>query len=162
MIINPTLPSGHVIFCDDIRQEMNGKVTFVGAYSNFLFVNGTLPVVLPKLCMGIVYREETDSLQPVKVKVFLPSDDEDSPTATMAFEPQADMIPPPSEEFLFREARLLFELPGAVIAQEGRVRVRAYRGDDEIRLGSLTVALNPTLTEAQPPTTDEQEASQTA
>lgn len=142
MIVYPSLPSGHVIFCDDIRLEATGKITFVGAYSNFMYVTGTLPMTLPKLCFGIVYREETDSLEPVEVKIFMPENDDDSPAATLAINPQPDMIPPPSDEFIFRENRLLFEMAGVIISQEGRIRVRAFRGDDEIRLGSLTVALN--------------------
>lgn len=146
MIINPLLPSGHTIFCDDIRHELGGKITFVGVYTNYLFISGTLPVTLPKLCLGIVYREERDSREKVTIKAFMPGHDDDSPAFKLDIEPQPDFIPPPpSEEFSFREARLFFEAPNVTIEQEGRIRVRAYRGDDEIRLGVLTVAVNPDL-----------------
>ena len=143
MIINPSLPGGHVIFCDDIRHEQHGKVTFVGAYSGTMFVNGSLPTTLPKLCMGIVYREEPDSLEPVTIKVTMPNEEDETLIASFEMHPQADMIPPPSDEFTFREARFLFEAPNFTIPHEGTVLVRAYRGDDEIRLGRLNIVLNP-------------------
>lgn len=144
-IINPTLPSGYVIFCDDIRHEVTGKTTFVGAYSVVMFINGTLPTVLPRICLAIAYREEQDSLEDVTIKVFFPGDEDESPTASFDLKPQADMIPPPTDEFMMREYRLYLDLPGITLKQEGRIKVRAYRGDAEIRLGSLTVAINPEL-----------------
>lgn len=150
MIINPSLPGGHVIFCDDIRHEVSGKVTFVGAYSNTMYINGSLPAVLPKLCMGIVYREEPDSLEPVKIRASMPSDEGDILLAEFEFQPQADMIPPPSDEFTFREARFLFEAPNFIVPHEGKILVRAHRGEDEIRLARLTIVLNPELTNAEP------------
>jgi len=143
MIVHPSLPGGYVIFCDDIRHELNGKETFVGTYKSVMFINGTLPTTLPKLCMVIVYREEPDSLEPSTVKVFMPGDDDDTPSAIFELSPQADMIPPPSDEFMMRETHFMFEVPCVIIKEEGRIRVRAYRGDDEIRLGSMAVSLNP-------------------
>ena len=148
MIINPSLPGGHVIFCDDIRHELNGKITFVGVYSNIMYINGTLPVTLPKVCMGIVYREEQDSLEPVTIKAFMPSGGgEETLIMEVIYEPQAEMIPPPTDEFTFREARFLLEVPNFAVVEEGRILVRAYRGDDEIRLGRLDIILNPALAE---------------
>lgn len=40
------------IFCDDVRQEIGGKLTYVGAYSGSMLVS-TFPAVLPKFCVGI-------------------------------------------------------------------------------------------------------------
>jgi hypothetical protein len=148
MIINPSLPGGYTIFCDDIRHEVSGKETLVGTYTNVMYVKGAPPFKLPKVCMAVVFIEETDSLEPVTIKVFFPGDDDDAPSAFMEYQPQPELIPPPSEEFQMREARMLLELPNAEIKQFGRFRVRAYRGDDEIRLGTLLVA--PFPSEEQP------------
>lgn len=147
MIKYPSLPGGHVIFCDDIRHELHGKVTFVGVYSNVMYITGTLPVTLPKVCMGIVYREEPDSLEPVTIKAFMPSDGDEKLLLEVQFEPQADMIPPPSEEFTFREARFLVEVPNFTVTEESKILVRAYRGEDEIRLARLSIILNPPVEE---------------
>lgn len=140
MIINPSLPSGHTVFCDDIRHEINGKITLVGTYTNIMYISGSLPHVLPKFCLGIVFREAKDSLDNVTIKIFFPGDDE-NPIGVVNLVSQPDLNIPDLDEFSFKEFRLFFEATGVVIKQEGRIRVRAYKNDDEIRLGSLTVAL---------------------
>lgn len=40
------------IFCDDIRHEISGKVSYIGVYSSDLIVP-SLPVTLPKLCLSV-------------------------------------------------------------------------------------------------------------
>ncbi|NMG16963.1 DUF6941 family protein [Aromatoleum bremense] len=40
------------IFCDDIRHELGGKVSFIGVYSARLIVPA-FPVTLPKLCVAV-------------------------------------------------------------------------------------------------------------
>ena len=40
------------IFCDDIRHEISGKISYIGVYSNDLIVP-SLPVTLPKLCLSV-------------------------------------------------------------------------------------------------------------
>lgn len=40
----------HVTYCDDVRQEVGGKTTFVGIYNGVLG-SAEFPCLLPKLCM---------------------------------------------------------------------------------------------------------------
>jgi len=40
------------VFCDDIRHEVGGKVSYIGVYSGGLFVPA-FPVTLPKLCIAM-------------------------------------------------------------------------------------------------------------
>lgn len=40
------------LFCDDIRHEVGGKLSFIGVYSGGLFVT-EFPVTLPKLCLSV-------------------------------------------------------------------------------------------------------------
>ena len=40
------------IYCDDVRQEVSGKLTFVGVYSGNMIVVRT-PTALPKLCVFV-------------------------------------------------------------------------------------------------------------
>ncbi len=42
----------HAIFCDDIRQELGNKVSFMGCYQSELFVPFA-PLALPKLCVYV-------------------------------------------------------------------------------------------------------------
>lgn len=42
----------HAIYCDDIRQEVGGKITLVGIYSGQCLVR-EIPCTLPKLCLSL-------------------------------------------------------------------------------------------------------------
>jgi hypothetical protein len=40
----------HVIYCDDVRQEVGNKQSFIGVYAAELIVD-RLPAILPKFCV---------------------------------------------------------------------------------------------------------------
>ncbi|WP_145306133.1 MULTISPECIES: hypothetical protein [unclassified Pseudomonas] len=42
----------HATYCDDIRQEVGGKITLVGIYSGQCLVP-MIPCTLPKLCLAL-------------------------------------------------------------------------------------------------------------
>src|SRR6266566_1063417 len=72
---------GSTIFCDDIRVEVGGKLTFVGCYTGTMFIHTGFPVVLPKFCLGITYAQERGKvIKPIKFAVLLPNDPEDKPS----------------------------------------------------------------------------------
>jgi len=52
------------LFCDDIRHEVGGKLSFIGVYSSGLFVRA-FPVTLPKLCLSVKIVTPAD--EPLKV-----------------------------------------------------------------------------------------------
>jgi hypothetical protein len=58
------------IWCDDIRFELGGKVSYIGVYTGYLYVPA-FPVVLPKLCLAvkIVSRPE-HPLQSFELRVL--------------------------------------------------------------------------------------------
>ena len=45
-------PHVETIFCDDIRDEVSGKVTYVGTYMSHLYAKN-FPLSLPKFCIAI-------------------------------------------------------------------------------------------------------------
>ena len=51
---------GYTIFCDDIRAEVGGKLTYVGSYSGTMLVHGSFPTIVPKLALGMVYLQRRD------------------------------------------------------------------------------------------------------
>lgn len=53
----------HAIFCDDIRQEMGNKVSFMGCYQGELFVP-FVPLMLAKLCVQVTISTTVD--RPIK------------------------------------------------------------------------------------------------
>ena len=66
--------SAFALYCDDIREEINGKSSLMGVYEGNLVVE-SLPVRLPKLCVVIFSRFSPDN--PVKTfKVTVESNGE--------------------------------------------------------------------------------------
>ena len=68
--IAPITPYGYTIFCDDFRQEIGGKLSYMGIYRGKLILNKPLPASLLKLCLAIHYFERPDeSTEPVNLHV---------------------------------------------------------------------------------------------
>lgn len=147
MIINPNFPGGFVTFCDDIRPEVTGKMTLVGTYQSQINVMGSSPVVLAQLYALIDFRFTPDSL-PMSPKISVFRSDEAEPIFSM----EAQI--PVNEETLFEvtpdieDGSVRFHqmivpvrLSEISVTEPFRLKVRAFVGDDEIRLGSLRVNL---------------------
>jgi hypothetical protein len=144
----PSLPSGFSVFCDDIRQEVGGKITLVGAYAGELIVFGEPSSILPKLSALVVVRFSPDDLPgPFKIRAFytefgkedrlvfegdIGGEFEECPP----FEPNGDTFP-------FGESRALLSIPNLVLSGPGYVKVRAYYRDIEVRLGVLEIKFQP-------------------
>ena len=57
-------------FCDDIRQEVGGKQSFIGVYNTVMYVP-TFPVTLPKLCVVAIYTTpSSDPPRSLKFRVL--------------------------------------------------------------------------------------------
>lgn len=143
-IIAPQTPFGYTIFCDDVRVEITGKNIFIGVYNGVVMLT-QLPALVPSLYAIVRYTERKgESSDPVVIKVFEPENDMpiisiDVPVDEM----RATVIP----EGLTDDPMVTAMIPIAFMPfqfeKEGFIKVRAYRGDDEIRLGSLRVQLAP-------------------
>lgn len=60
----------HAVFCDDIRQEVGGKVSLMGCYQGDLLVS-FMPVALPKLCVFATISTPVERpLKTLKVRVM--------------------------------------------------------------------------------------------
>jgi hypothetical protein len=145
MIINPQLPGGFVIFCDDIRHEVSGKETIVGKYSNELTVFGVSPVVLPKICMLICLRVDPHS-RPCEGQVRITRSDTETPLASFDFDfPSPEEFPirltdeTESESKIYDEAVVTATIGNLAVEKAFRLKVRAFIGEDEVRLGSLRI-----------------------
>ncbi len=58
------------LFCDDIRQEVANKISFIGAYSSSLLVHD-FPIVLPKLCLAVkVIAPADEPINSMKLRVL--------------------------------------------------------------------------------------------
>lgn len=60
----------HAVFCDDIRQEMGGKVSLMGCFQGDLLVP-FLPVALPKLCVFVTVSTPVKRpLKSLKIRIM--------------------------------------------------------------------------------------------
>jgi hypothetical protein len=62
------------IFCDDIRHEVGGKMSYMGCYQDEIIVE-TAPVLLPKLCAFIsIVTPEERPFESLKIRVVQDDD----------------------------------------------------------------------------------------
>jgi hypothetical protein len=140
---------GYTLFCDDIREEVGDKLTYVGTYAGRI-THDKFPFVLPKIALGIVYYQRCNKVVlPIRYWIFLPGDTE-KPSLVQGH-------PPDKSQDLIKEAAVLaarlgtnaafttthsqLSLVDVPIREPGLIRVRAVRGDKLIRLGTLEIAL---------------------
>jgi len=137
------------IFCDDIRDEVGGKVSFIGVYqSRSMFIHGTFPVTIPKFGFAVHYAQKKEIfVQPNALRIYLPGDDPEKPSIEAEFPRVEDALKSQarssetSTPFIVAMAR--FVVAPLVINQPGTIKVRAVQGDEMIRLGALRVIQAP-------------------
>jgi hypothetical protein len=146
-IFVPRSPFGYTIFCDDVRQENNGKFLYIGVYTTEMIIYGQPPGLLPTFAAIVHYAERADEQGDdiISLKMFVPGMDQ--PISELPVDPAAMKsvpLPPPLEvEDRIIRASIPLKFSPFVIPQEGLIKVRAYRGEDEIRLGTLQVKFQP-------------------
>ena len=159
--VYPYLPSGHSIFCDDIRQEISGKRTIIGMYATHLFVPH-IPCTLPMLSIYITFRDEISSPSDVIFRVFFERFEGDQSIESQTRALENDMrdsekifevtVPTPPEsvkkkpkEFIMREGKFDLQIAPFNVTSRGKLKVRAYRDNLEVLLGTLIVDIKPAV-----------------
>jgi hypothetical protein len=140
-------PFGYVIFCDDVREEVGGKLTIVGAYGADMVIAAILPVTIAKFAMVVKYFERPgESTEPVRIEVYFPGDEEGKPATALDLPVEEIRNMPPPKGYKNEDLRIgtTFQVlfPPTVFQTEGFVRVQAIRGQDIVRLGRLRVTVN--------------------
>lgn len=149
MIINPQLPNGHVTFCDDVRYELYGKTTLVGVYGPDMQLFGEAPLILSELHAVVQFNVDPESV-PLNgaIKVIKSGSEEILCQQDFAF-PQVDFdlpnMAPHPEEFQkgYHGLTTHFVIRDVAIEEPCRLKVRAFVGEDEIRIGSLLIGFAP-------------------
>lgn len=60
-----------VIYCDDVREEIGNKQSFIGVYSGDLIIAGALPAVLPRLCVvSTLILPRSDDIGSVRIRIM--------------------------------------------------------------------------------------------
>lgn len=134
------------IFCDDIRQEIGGKMSFMGVYGGDMFLT-KLPALLPKIC--IFAKAVTPIDKPIKsfgIKVTYGDE------VLAEFEPQ-DIGDIAKYEASILEDKSVMVVGTAItlapfhIAEPGKLLVHATTESEELSAPGLSISVN----EAGPP-----------
>ncbi len=136
-------PNGSAIFCDDVRQEMNAKQILIGVYTTEIIIHPAFPAVLPTFAIIVRYTERrAENYLPVIFRVFVPGQEDAAFEAEVSKE-QLEAVPLTDDQEPDRQILIGFaaQFRNFVIPEPGYIRVRAYRGDDEIKIGSIRVRL---------------------
>jgi hypothetical protein len=140
-------PFGTAIFCDDVRFELQNKMSLIGTYGSELILFGSFPATLPKL--GILSSVRFSKAQRVrggKILIYLPGDSVDSPSHThdlsIDLRPEEFPNPDPSDYpdfpgiYGFNHPLLVSPV---VIRQSGYIRVRGEFEGTTIKIGALRI-----------------------
>lgn len=149
MIINPSLPHGFVIFCDDVREEVSGKTTIVGAYGQDLVFQSAAPATLSQIAVSTWYRLSPDRM-PTAVEfrlVYETEAGEESILNSMTFDLDQSMFPQMPQQSQsdpnstpFWELRHVSRHEHVTFLQPGRLKCRVHFDGNEVRIGTLKVS----------------------
>lgn len=119
------------VFCDDVRQEVTGKLTLVGCYTDSMVVP-RFPATIPRLCvLARIITPATEPFNEVKVRIL--QDDEtlvdvDIPAGDYEVEVKA-----PQEEGAMHVLHAQFALGPLEFTKASALRVRAMLDGKEVR-----------------------------
>jgi len=147
---------GYTIFCDDIRYEVGGKVSFMGSYAGTMILNSPFPATLPMLAMCITIAQRKRIFVPsFELRIFLPGDPDEIPSIqaqagenahgaiVAAAAAETDALHPDSQGLIedgYIALNNHLRLGQLVIKQPGVLKVRALVGDNMVRLGGLLIS----------------------
>lgn len=147
MIIQPTVPTGYVVFSDDVRTESNGKIITIGEYTGEMYVESEGPVIFPQLYVTFVYREDPNKLPKDITFVILQKGQREIELARVTCSFPSALLSDVDSQFAtegskaYAQMRYVHVISPLEITESFRLYARAYYDDDEVRLGSLFVNL---------------------
>ena len=136
------------LFCDDVRQEIGNKTSYMGVYmTDMLFPSNPSPdatVMLPKFCISVwLITDITDKPQKAIVTVFVPP----GRTEAIRFDYPIDQVDQAlTHQNLMRDVRkyiLQATLPFTpmVFASEGHIEVQIETEREILQAGKLRVVI---------------------
>ena len=126
-------------FCDDIRQEVGGKTTFVGIYHGDIIFSAPKPVMYPRLCANVVIISEPDDApQFFTVRMLGPDKKEIFKTGKIG----TDQIPKMqhAEGALKTVLNFGFQVSPIQLTEEGFIEVWVETEREKMRAGRLYVS----------------------
>lgn len=141
---------GYSIFCDDIRNEVGGKLSFIGCYSSVMFVTRGFPFILPKFCIhSFVVTSAEQPFRSVFIRCYVPT------RRDPIIDERIETPNIPAQRSMVSELEPGFQAPRQLVASAslvlspfdvmgpGLISVRALvdGASEELSLGSLRVAV---------------------
>jgi hypothetical protein len=142
-------PYGITIFCDDIREEVNGKLSLIGCYGNEISVFGIAPALLPMFCAFVNFRGPANlKYDEISVVITTEFGDQTTELGRVSFPRNGKDESDISENQILGLA-IPFKFSPLIVPSEGFIRSRAYVDHREVKLGSIAVLLRDPI--ANPP-----------
>ena len=142
---NPTR-WGFSIFCEDIREEVDNKNSWMGVFKGGIYTDDLYPLVIPKLAIIIKYYEVVDvHRENLEFRVY-------STDGAMVAEARIERVSLDTHFALSSisendEALISVQVPFVfvpmVFPKPGVLKVRMFDGSQEMKLGSLPVRSGP-------------------
>jgi len=141
-----------ILFCDDVRHEVGGKLSFIGVYSGGLLVP-KFPITLPKLCVS--FKVVTPASEPLRsLTVSVLKDDETLQEMTVAEDELSgasgltEDLPEDQRRDRFQMTQFLLVFSPIRFEKPCTLKVRAQTESDELRGVGLNVAEMPSPAES--------------
>jgi len=134
-----------VIYCDDIRDEVGNKFSYMGIYTQDLTVPNA-PLLLPKLCIAVkAVTDIGDPFESLEVRIVKIKGDEETEllsTGPFPMPPLAD-LPKLDNDSTCIFAQMYFMLTPFQIDDETIIRVKANTEREELRGAALRIRIVP-------------------
>lgn len=137
----PIARSAFCIFCDDIRQEVGNKFSFMGVYSGDMTFPVIPPAQLSKFCIAAwLISPVGDAPQSIAISIFTPP----GKTEFVRIAPEG---PPPSHPTTEGMQRLITQflvpITGLPISEDGFIEVEIETERETLRAGRIKVQFAP-------------------
>ena len=137
-------PFAFTIFCDDVREENGGKLSYMGVYRGDVILPVTVPINLAKFVLVVNFLEpHQGEWLPTIIRIYLPGQTLDDAPAHEITVPVAEGAAVIREDIPVEDQmrHMLVPITFApfLIEQFGRMRVTVQRGDTVYRSGSVQI-----------------------
>lgn len=131
--------TGLAIFCDDIRSEMGGKVSYMGIYGQDMVISGPKPTLLPKLSIAAHIQIPSEVVKArLKVSVMRSVGGTSEELVSM----EGDIERPAEitvDANTFTQAIVHLNAVPFHIADDCDIKVRAFIDGKKLKLGTLPI-----------------------
>lgn len=139
----PTEPFGTTIFCDEIRQEVNGKLMFLGVYQSEMIFKNPFPQTVGRLAACAIYTEPLSmEAAPIKLRAdLIEGEAGDGATATSIFRIEFGSRPAAAahQDSSIATLNFLVDMPPFTVKAPSLLRLYVERGERRLQIGTLKI-----------------------